>query len=100
PGCRSVESFIDFMAAKHGMADALRVILTDDRERLHTRALLADAIDCLLAPAKGQSVARPDVNAQDVLMALGGIGLMASNEEQGDLATRLIDLLLHGIATS
>lgn len=95
-----MESFIDFMAAKQGMADALRVILTDDREKLHTRALLADAIDHLLAPAKGRSVTRPDVSAQDVLMALGGISLMASNEQQGDLATRLIDLLLHGIVTS
>lgn len=95
-----MESFIDFMAAKQGMADALRVILTDDREKLHTRALLADAIDHLLAHAKGRSVTRPDVSAQDVLMALGGISLMASDEEQGDLATRLIDLLLHGIVTS
>ncbi len=30
-------------------------------------------------------------------MALGGISLMASSEGRRDLATRLIDLLLHGI---
>ncbi|MEY9968879.1 AcrR family transcriptional regulator [Streptacidiphilus sp. MAP12-16] len=92
-----MENFIDFMAAKHGMADALRVVLTDDGERMQTRALLAEAIDHLLTPGEGQSVARPGVNAQDVLMALGGISLMAADEGQRDLATRLIDLLLHGI---
>ena len=92
-----MERFIDFMAAKHGMADALRVVLTDDSERMQTRTLLAEAIDHLLTPRVGQPVARPGVNAQDVLMALGGISLMAADEGQRDLATRLIDLLLHGI---
>jgi AcrR family transcriptional regulator len=95
-----MERFIDFMAAKHGMADALRVVLTDDSEKLQTRALLAEAIDHLLTAVEVQSVARPGVAAQDVLMALGGISLMAASEQQRDLATRLIDLLLHGIVTN
>ncbi|MFF4209067.1 TetR/AcrR family transcriptional regulator [Streptomyces sp. NPDC001796] len=95
-----MERFIDFMAAKQGMADALAVVLTDDSEKLHTRALLADAITHLLTALEGRSVARPGVDAQDVLMALGGISLMAASEERRDLATRLIDLLLHGIVTN
>ncbi|MER6976506.1 TetR/AcrR family transcriptional regulator [Streptomyces carpinensis] len=92
-----MERFIDFMAAKHGMADALAVVLTDDSEKLHTRALLADAVTHLLSAVEGQALARSGVNAQDVLMALGGISLIAASEEQRELATRLIDLLLHGI---
>lgn len=92
-----MESFIDFMAAKRGMADALRVVLTDDGEKLHTRALLAEAITDLIAPRDGRPTARPDVDPHDVLMALGGISLMASSEAHRDLATRLIDLLLHGV---
>ncbi|POX63455.1 TetR family transcriptional regulator [Streptomyces sp. Ru62] len=95
-----MERFIDFMAAKQGMADALSVVLTDDSEKLHTRALLADAITHLLTALEGQAVARPGVDPQDVLMALGGISLMAASEERRDLATRLIDLLLHGIVTN
>ncbi|MEU2376343.1 TetR/AcrR family transcriptional regulator [Streptomyces misionensis] len=95
-----MERFIDFMAAKQGMADALAVVLTDDSEKLHTRALLADAITHLLTALENRSVARPGVDAQDVLMALGGISLMAASEERRDLATRLIDLLLHGIVTN
>jgi AcrR family transcriptional regulator len=95
-----MERFIDFMAAKRGMADALRAVLIDDSEKTQTRTMLAEAIDHLLAAGEGQSVARPGVNAQDVLMALGGISLMAASEEQRELASRLIDLLLHGILTS
>ncbi|TMV00114.1 helix-turn-helix transcriptional regulator [Streptomyces sp. DASNCL29] len=95
-----MERFIDFMAAKSGMADALRVVLTDDGERLQTRALLAEAIDHLLSSGEGGSAARPEVDAQDVLMALGGISLMAAGEDRRDLATRLIDLLLRGVVRS
>ncbi|MFD8459963.1 TetR/AcrR family transcriptional regulator [Streptomyces antimycoticus] len=95
-----MERFIDFMAAKSGMADALRVVLTDDSERLQTRTLLAEAIDHLLSSGEGRSAARPEVDPQDVLMALGGISLMAADEDQCDLATRLIDLLLRGVVRS
>ena len=92
-----MEQFIDFMAAKHAMADALRVILTDDDERLQTRAMLADAIGVLLAAGTGQGATREQVGAQDVLMALGGISVIADAERRPDLAARLIDLLLHGL---
>ncbi|WP_181804098.1 SbtR family transcriptional regulator [Streptomyces shenzhenensis] len=88
------------MAAKQGMAEALAVVLTDDSDKLHTRTLLADAVTHLLTAAEGQSAVRPGVAAQDVLMALGGISLIAASEEQRALATRLIDLLLHGIVTN
>ncbi|WP_413804970.1 TetR/AcrR family transcriptional regulator [Streptomyces sp. OE57] len=95
-----MERFIDFMAAKSGMAEALRVVLTDDSERLQTRALLAGAIDHLLSSGEGGPAARPEADAQDVLMALGGISLMAAGEDRRDLATRLIDLLLRGVVRS
>ena len=92
-----MELFLDFMATKQGMADALRVVLTDEAERLETRAQLAGAIDHLLAAGADQSLIRPRVDAMDVLMALGGISLITANENRPDLAARLIDLLLHGI---
>ncbi|MCX4461837.1 hypothetical protein OOK58_04300 [Streptomyces sp. NBC_01728] len=88
---------MDFMAVKHGMADALRVVLTDDGERLQTRANLTGAIDHLLAAGADQGVTRAQVGAHDVLMALGGISLIAGTEGRPDLAAKLVDLLLHGI---
>ena len=95
-----MELFLDFMATKHGMADALRVVLTDETERLETRARLAEAIGHLLAAGVSQSVTRPQVDAGDGLMALGGISLITASERRSDLAARLIELLLHGILTS
>ncbi|MDT0467204.1 TetR/AcrR family transcriptional regulator [Streptomyces gibsoniae] len=92
-----MERFIDFMATKHVMGEALRVVLTDDSERLETRTHLAEAIDHLLAAGVSQGVTRTQVRAQDVLMTLGGISFMADTEHQPDLAGKLIDLLLHGI---
>ncbi|WP_377267049.1 TetR/AcrR family transcriptional regulator [Peterkaempfera sp. SMS 1(5)a] len=91
--------FIDFMATKHGMADALRVVLTDDSERLQTRADLAEAIGHLLSTGTSHGTTRAQVRAEDVLMALGGISLISGTERRADLAARLIDLLLHGILT-
>jgi AcrR family transcriptional regulator len=95
-----MQLFLDFMATKQGMADALRVVLTDENERLNTRTRLAEAIDHLLAGAAGKSLTRPGIDAGDVLMALGGISLITANERRSDLAARLIELLLHGIVTS
>jgi AcrR family transcriptional regulator len=95
-----MERFLDFMATKQGMADALRVVLTDETERLETRAQLAEAIDHLLAAGASKSVTRPQVDARDVLMALGGISLITASERRSDLAARLIDLLLYGILAS
>jgi AcrR family transcriptional regulator len=94
-----MELFLDFMAAKHGMADALRVVLTDETQRLQTRAQLAAAIDHLLAAGASQSVTRPHVDPMDVLLALGGISLITVSERRPDLAASLIDLLLYGILT-
>jgi AcrR family transcriptional regulator len=95
-----MELFLDFMATKQAMAGALRVVLTDDTERLETRARLAEAIGGLLAAGVSQSVTRPQVDSMDVLMALGGISLISASERRSHLAARLVDLLLYGILTS
>ena len=95
-----MERFLDFMAAKHGMAGVLRVVLTDDGERLQTRACLAEAVDRLLAAGRSQGAVREQVTPQDVLMALGGISYMAGTEQTPGLAARLVDLFLHGVLTN
>jgi hypothetical protein len=80
------------MATKHSMADALRVVLTDDGERVQTRAHLAEAVRSLLAAGPSQGATRPQVEAQDVLTALGGISVMTGAEQRPGLAPALIDL--------
>lgn len=95
-----MESFVDFMAAKHGMADVLRAVLLSEEDRLHTRDLLRAAIATLLDAGAAAGTVRPGTNPNDVLMALGGITMIAGEENQRDLATSLIDLLLHGVTTT
>ena len=44
-----MDSFLGFLAAKRGMAEALKAALaTDDEQRLQTRGLITDALASLL----------------------------------------------------
>ena len=90
-----MERFVDFMAAKNGMGETLRALLVSEDDRLATRDLLRGAIATLL-DAGG---VRAGVEPGDVLMGLGGITLIAGEEDRRELATRLIDLLLYGITS-
>jgi AcrR family transcriptional regulator len=94
-----MDQFVDYMAAKHGMADALRVILAaEDGLRMQTRDLLTGALATLLAAGAAAEVIRPDVDPGDVLMSLGGISLIAGEPSQRHQARRLLDLLMDGLA--
>jgi AcrR family transcriptional regulator len=94
-----MEAFVDYMQTKHGMAEALPGILSaDEGLRLHSRDLLRDAIQALLAASLADGSVRPGVPANDIMMALGGITLIAANEGQRELASRLIDLLVAGLS--
>ena len=90
-----MEAFVDYMLTKRGMADALPAILAE-REglRAHSRDILRDAVAQLLAACSG--LVR-DVDANDLLMALGGITLISAHEQQRTLASRLIDLQIVGL---
>lgn len=90
-----MERFVDFMAAKHGMADALRVVLASEDDRMRTRFLLRDAIGVLLAAGEASGDIRPGLDAYDVLMGLGGIALIAQGQRA--LGLRLLDLMLDGV---
>jgi AcrR family transcriptional regulator len=95
-----MEKFVDFMAAKRGMADALRAVLLSEQDRMHTRDLLRAAIATLLDAGAANGTVRADIDPNDVLMGLGGLTMIAGEENQRELASRLIDLLLHGVATA
>jgi AcrR family transcriptional regulator len=96
-----MELFVDYMVTKQGMADALPAILAS-REglRLHSRQALKEAVATLLDGGIAAGRLREDVAAEDVLMALGGITLISAHEQQRDLASRLIALLVDGLAAA
>jgi AcrR family transcriptional regulator len=92
-----MERFVDFMATKHAMADALRSVLMSDDDRMQTREQLRSALATLLDAGARDGVFRSHLDPNDVLMALGGVALIAGNVEQRAQARRLIELLMAGI---
>jgi AcrR family transcriptional regulator len=93
-----MDRFVDFMATKHGMAAALRVVLLDEDERIQTRDLLTAALASLIAAGVADRSIRADIKPNDVLMSLGGITLIAGEPEQREMAGRLLDLLMDGLS--
>jgi AcrR family transcriptional regulator len=93
-----MDHFVDFLATKRGMADALRAVLVADGElRMQTRDLLTDALATLLTAGIAEGALRPDIDPNDVLMGLGGVTLIAGEPDQRALAGRLLDLLVDGL---
>jgi AcrR family transcriptional regulator len=94
--------FVDLMAAKHGMGDALRAVLLSEDDRMRTRFLLRDALAVLLDAGVADGVVRAGLDPYEVLMGLGGMALIAeggtNGADQRDMALRLVDLLISGIA--
>ncbi|MFC4532796.1 TetR/AcrR family transcriptional regulator [Sphaerisporangium dianthi] len=93
-----MDLFVDYMATKHGMAEALHAVLVRDGElRMRTRDLLTDALATLLAAGVADGTIRSDVEPDVVLMSLGGTTLIAGTPEQSDLTAGLLDLLIDGL---
>jgi AcrR family transcriptional regulator len=93
-----MDHFVDFLATKRGMADALRAVLVADGQlRMQTRDLLTDALATLLTAGIAEEALRPDIDPNDVLMGLGGVTLIAGEPDQRALAGRLLDLLIDGL---
>jgi AcrR family transcriptional regulator len=93
-----MDRFVDYMLTKHGMSDALpSIIAAREGLRAGTRTMLRDAIATLLDAGSRTSALRGDIPADDVMMALGGITLIAGAEHQRGLAARLLDLLMDGL---
>lgn len=90
--------FVDLMATKHGMGDALRAVLVSEDDRMRTRYLLRDALAVLLDAGAARNVIRAGLDPYEVLMALGGMTLIAEGDDQRAMALRLVDLLISGIA--
>jgi AcrR family transcriptional regulator len=95
-----MDRFVDYIATKHGLGDALPVVLSSSGDlRMESRQLLADALAVLLEAGAADGSIRADAAPADVLMALGGITLIAAKEPPG-LADRLLDLLVDGLRFS
>jgi len=93
-----MERFIQYVAAKRGMIDALRSVLSADSELYaHTREQIVTALRSLLSEAAASGAIRSDADAEDVLRALQGVWQVTSEADWQDKARRLLNLLMDGL---
>ncbi|MEV1171722.1 helix-turn-helix domain-containing protein [Nonomuraea sp. NPDC049784] len=89
---------LDYLAAKHGMADTLKALLrSDEGLSSQTREQLTGAVEEFRLAGIAQGVIREDVPASDILMALAGATLVTEAAHQRPQAERLLDLLMDGL---
>src|ERR1700737_1300677 len=73
-----MDRFIDYLATKRGMADALRmVIASGGNPYAQSRESLLEAIGALLKAGAAQGQLRRDVDPADVVIGMSGVSLVA-----------------------
>ncbi|MFJ9813149.1 TetR/AcrR family transcriptional regulator [Streptomyces sp. NPDC101158] len=93
-----MDRFIDYLATKEGMADALRAAVASGADPFaETLDRLSAAIDSLLHAGADAGLLRSDVDPFDVGLSLAGVALITSSPAQRDRSGRLLDLLLDGL---
>ncbi|MEU6064842.1 MULTISPECIES: TetR/AcrR family transcriptional regulator [Streptomyces] len=93
-----MDRFIDYLAAKQGMADALRAAIASGADPFaETLDKLGSAIGTLLHAGTEAGLLRSDIEPIDVGLSLSGVALIASAPAQRERAGRLLDLLLDGL---
>lgn len=85
----------DFVATKHGMAEALRAVIASGAINSgDTRGHLEAAIATILDAGRADGSLRADVRPADVSASMAGIMLTAADIDQ---ATRMLHLLVDGL---
>ncbi len=93
-----MDRFVDYMATKHGMADALRaVIASGGNPFAESRDRLLAAVTALLEAGTAAGTLRSDIAPADVLASLSGVSMVTANQAQPDQARRILDLLVDGL---
>jgi AcrR family transcriptional regulator len=91
--------FIDFLDAKHGMAEAMDTLMGGP-EDLYSKTpdRLASPITTLVTHAIETGTFESNVEPLDLLRALSGVATIRVNENWKRSAARMVDLLLAGMA--
>ena len=90
-----MDRFIDYMAIKRGMAEALRAVVTAGRDPYNqSRARVTEALSLLLEAGQRAGVLRADVTADDVLSMCVAFLSTVDNPKQ---ARRLAAILVDGL---
>jgi AcrR family transcriptional regulator len=93
-----VRRFVDYGTAKRGMRDALQSIAGGSATLFSdTRGQVTEAVAVLLRAGAEAGTLRSDVEAEDVLRAMGAIWMVADGDEFPEQAMRILRLVLDGL---
>lgn len=93
-----LDHFIDYMATKKGMGDALKAVIASGGNPFeHSRAKLGDAMTALLTAAVESGRIRADIQPFDVVACASGVSLVIGETGDRALAGRMLDLLMDGL---
>ncbi|WP_445166081.1 TetR/AcrR family transcriptional regulator [Mycolicibacterium sp. Dal123E01] len=92
---RWMDRYAEFVAAKRGMAESLRVVFESGAVVPgDTRASIVGAVELLITAGTGDGSLRAEVRADDLVSSLLGITLASSSAGQ---TQRMLDLLAAGV---
>ena len=90
--------FVDYMATKHGMYDALNSIVGGTSELYSaSKEQVTPAIAKLIDRAAASGDIRLDSDPLDLLRALAGVANMSLEPDSTQAAKRMVDILIAGI---
>ncbi|ARF56045.1 TetR/AcrR family transcriptional regulator [Streptomyces gilvosporeus] len=93
-----MDKFIDYLAAKQGMAEALRAAVASGADPFaESLDRLSTALESLLRAGADAGLLRSDVDSLDVGFGLAGVALITGAPAQRERAGRLLDLILDGL---
>ncbi len=94
-----VERLADYAVTKHGLADALRKATSpgNDLASTDTYDAIVGALDRLLQANISAGTLRPDLGAEDVILALAGLWQLDPTSDWKGQAHRIYDIVLSGL---
>ena len=92
--------FVDYMATKHGMSEALNSIVGGTSDLYSaTTVQVKQAIASLIDRAVASGDIRLDFDPLDLLRALAGVANMSPGPDGKQAAKRMVDILIAGVRT-
>lgn len=93
-----MQRFVDYIATKRGLATSLRILMSTNSTLFSdTSGRVTQALRRLVEAAVAAGAIRGDVDASDVLHALGGIYSAPDTRDWRDRSRRLVKLLMDGL---
>jgi len=93
-----MDRYVDYVAAKRGMSDALRAIIESGNDiYADTRQELQGVFATLLQAGVDAGTLRADVDAEDVFRATGSVFMLPQEDGWREQAARVLRLILDGL---